>query len=152
MNIVVVFLALSPGLQIQSRVLKLKIESTPANTMWRKLLYSGFETCFGPSTQGAGTETHLKSRFCAILQKKGSLLPFTGNYSFLKLFSLLPFVGSGCMPRMDAVLVATDAAGASINAYITMRLLHCVYYNTYTTLQFVYYNYKNHFNDSLTWN
>ena len=22
----------------------------PANTMWRKLLYSGFETCFGPST------------------------------------------------------------------------------------------------------
>ena len=22
--------------------------------MWRKLLYSGFETCFGPSTQGAG--------------------------------------------------------------------------------------------------
>ena len=26
----------------------------PANTMWRKLLYSGFETCFGPSTQGAG--------------------------------------------------------------------------------------------------
>ena len=22
--------------------------------MWRKFLYSGFETCFGPSTQGAG--------------------------------------------------------------------------------------------------
>ena len=44
----------------------------PANTMWRKLLYSGFETCFGPSTQGAETKTHLKSRFCAIL-KKGAL-------------------------------------------------------------------------------
>ena len=44
-----------------------------ANTMWRKLLYSGFETCFGPSTQGAGTKTHLKSRFClqAILKKRG---------------------------------------------------------------------------------
>ena len=25
-----------------------------SNTMWRKLFYSGFETCFGPSTQGAG--------------------------------------------------------------------------------------------------
>ena len=37
--------------------------------MWRKFLYSGFETCFGPSTQGAGTKTHLKSRFCAILTK-----------------------------------------------------------------------------------
>ena len=35
--------------------------------MWRTFLYSGFETCFGPSTQGAGTKTHLKSRFCAIL-------------------------------------------------------------------------------------
>ena len=35
--------------------------------MWRKLLYSGFETCFGPSTQGAETKTHLKSRFSAIL-------------------------------------------------------------------------------------
>ena len=42
---------------------------SPVNTMWRKLLHSGFETCFGPSTQGAGTKTHLKSRFCAILEK-----------------------------------------------------------------------------------
>ena len=70
----------------------------PANTMWRKLLYSGFhtpkavtyheptvmwlfmighslgrmETCFSPSTQGAETTPHLKSRFClqAILKKK----------------------------------------------------------------------------------
>ena len=42
-----------------------------ANTMWRKLFYSGFETCFGPSTQGAGTKTHLESRFCAILKKRG---------------------------------------------------------------------------------
>ena len=48
----------------------------PANTMWRKLLYSGFETCFGPSTQGAGTKTHLKSRFCAILKKRGAMLEF----------------------------------------------------------------------------
>ena len=48
-------------------------EKWPANTMWRKLLYSGFETCFGPSTQGAGTKTHLKSRFCAILKKRGAM-------------------------------------------------------------------------------
>ena len=63
------------------------------STAWRKLLYSGFETCFGPSTQGAGTqgagtqgagtqgagtqgagtETHLKSRFCAIFLKRGAI-------------------------------------------------------------------------------
>ena len=67
----------------------------PANTMWRKLLYSGFETYFGPSTQGAGTQgagtqgaetqgagtqgagtqgtgtkTHLKFRFLRHLIKK----------------------------------------------------------------------------------
>ena len=48
----------------------------PANTMWRKLLYSGFETCFGPSTQGAGTKTHLKSRFFAILKTRGAMLKF----------------------------------------------------------------------------
>ena len=42
--------------------------------MWRKFLYSGFETCFGPSTQGAGTKTHLKSRFSAILKKSGAML------------------------------------------------------------------------------
>ena len=42
----------------------------PAHTMWHNLLYSGFETCFGPSTQGAGTKTHLKSRFCTILKIK----------------------------------------------------------------------------------
>ena len=41
-----------------------------ANTMRRKLLYSAFESCFGPSTQGAGTRTHLKSGVCAILKKK----------------------------------------------------------------------------------
>ena len=29
-------------------------DSAPAKTMWCKLLYSGFETRFGPSTQGAG--------------------------------------------------------------------------------------------------
>ena len=57
----------------------------PANTMWRKLLYSEFETCFGPSTQGAETKTHLKSRFSAILKKRGAMLkfgigwPFTGH-------------------------------------------------------------------------
>ena len=42
--------------------------------MWRKLFYSGFETCFGPSTHGAGTKTHLKSRFCAILKKGGAIV------------------------------------------------------------------------------
>ena len=42
--------------------------STPSthgtHILWRTLLYSGFETCFGPSTQGAGPKTQLKSRFC----------------------------------------------------------------------------------------
>ena len=49
----------------------------PANTkytVWRQFLYSGIETCFGPSTQGAGAKTHLKSRFCAIFQKRGAML------------------------------------------------------------------------------
>ena len=34
-----------------------------------KLLYAGFETCFGPSTltQGAGPKTHPEPRFRAIL-------------------------------------------------------------------------------------
>ena len=50
--------------------------SWPANTMWRKLLYSGFETSFGPSTQGAETKRHLKSRFCAILKKMGVMYEF----------------------------------------------------------------------------
>ena len=40
----------------------------PANTMWRTLLYSGFETYFGPSTQCAGSKTHLQSIFSAILK------------------------------------------------------------------------------------
>ena len=45
------------------------------NTIWRKLLYSGFEKCFAPSTKGAGTKTHLKSRFCTILKNtKGTML------------------------------------------------------------------------------
>ena len=30
-----------------------------------------FETCFGPSTQGAATKTHLKTRVCAISKKRG---------------------------------------------------------------------------------
>ena len=43
----------------------------PANTMWCKLPFLGFNACFGPSTQFAETETHLKSRLClqAILGK-----------------------------------------------------------------------------------
>ena len=41
----------------------------PVNTMWRILHYAGFEACFGSSTVGAGTETHLESIccLCAIL-------------------------------------------------------------------------------------
>ena len=35
--------------------------------MWLKLLHAGFEMCSGPSTQGAGTNTHLESRWCAVL-------------------------------------------------------------------------------------
>ena len=55
----------------------------PATTMWRKLLYSGFETCFGATTQGAGTQgagtqTHLKFRFCAIFWERRSLLQRCG--------------------------------------------------------------------------
>ena len=41
--------------------------------MWRKFLYSGFETCFGPSTQGAETKTHLKSRL-RHFEKRGAIL------------------------------------------------------------------------------
>ena len=53
-----------------------QVRCSPVNTIWRKCLYSGFETCFGPSTQGAGTKTHLKSRCCAILTKRGAILEF----------------------------------------------------------------------------
>ena len=35
--------------------------------MWLKLLYAGFETCFGPSTQGTGAKTHPESRCSVIL-------------------------------------------------------------------------------------
>ena len=42
-----------------------------ATIMWRKLLNPRFETCLGPSIQGAGAKTHHKSRFCAILKKRG---------------------------------------------------------------------------------
>ena len=41
----------------------------PANTMCRKLVCSGSKTCFGPSTQGAGTKTHLEPRFCVIFNE-----------------------------------------------------------------------------------
>ena len=44
-----------------------------ANTMWRKLLYSGFETCFGPSTQGAGIRYQNTSQIQILrhFEKKG---------------------------------------------------------------------------------
>ena len=57
-----------------SAALSDRYHSWPANKMWRKLLYSRFETCFGPSTQGAGTKTHLKSRVHAILTKRGAVI------------------------------------------------------------------------------
>ena len=41
------------------------------NTMWRKLLYSGFETCFGPSTQGAGTKNTSQIQMLRHFDKKG---------------------------------------------------------------------------------
>ena len=45
----------------------------PANTMSRKLLYSGFETCFGPSTQGAGIRYQNTSQIQILrhFEKKG---------------------------------------------------------------------------------
>ena len=45
------------------------------NTMWRELLYSGFETCFGPSTQGAVTvlgPKHISNPDLCHFGKKGS--------------------------------------------------------------------------------
>ena len=36
-----------------------------------KLLYSGFETCFAPSTFAAGRKTHLESRFWRHFENKG---------------------------------------------------------------------------------
>ena len=40
-------------------------QETECHTMWRKCMYSGFETCFGPSTKvrGSDIKTQLKSRF-----------------------------------------------------------------------------------------
>ena len=43
--------------------------------MGQTRLYAEFETCFGLSTQGAGTKTHLESRFCAILISYNCVLP-----------------------------------------------------------------------------
>ena len=45
----------------------------PANTMWRNLLYSGSETCFGPSTQGAGIRYQNTSQIQILghFEKKG---------------------------------------------------------------------------------
>ena len=50
-------------------------QSGPANTMWRKLLYSGFKTWFCPSTQGAGIRYQNTSQIQIMLashfEKKG---------------------------------------------------------------------------------
>ena len=52
------------------RVLKRGVSNTlvqQSTQMGVTLLYAGSKTCFGASTKGAGTKTHLESRCCAIL-------------------------------------------------------------------------------------
>ena len=60
-----------------SSVLTLQVISS-VNTMWRKRLYSGFETCFGRSTQGAGIRYQNTSQIQILLasnfEKKGGRL------------------------------------------------------------------------------
>ena len=46
-----------------------------ARANWHKLFFPGFKTCFGPSTQGVGTQgaatkTHLESTLCAMWKKR----------------------------------------------------------------------------------
>ena len=45
-------------------------------SMWRKLLYTGFcrfETCFGPSTQGAGTKNTSQIQILRHFERNGKL-------------------------------------------------------------------------------
>ena len=48
--------------------------------MWRELLYSGFETCFGPRTQGAGMRYQNTSQIQILLgrhlKKRSTVLEF----------------------------------------------------------------------------
>ena len=67
-----------------------------------KLLYAEFETCFGPSTQGAGTQgagtkTHLESRCRTILILYN--LCSTGHALFTRLRAWLPGHAPFARPR-----------------------------------------------------
>ena len=69
----------------------------PVNTVWRKLLYSGFETCFGLSTQGAGLRYQNTSQIQILLashcDKRGAMLkcvigrPWSGARDTRSIFS-----------------------------------------------------------------
>ena len=57
------------------------------------------ETCFGPSTQGAeirysNIKIHPKSRFCAILKKRGVILDFE-IHEALRILTSLTFFSKG---------------------------------------------------------
>ena len=86
-----------------------------SNTMWRKLFYSGFETCFGPSTQGAGTKTHLKthlkSRFCAILKKRGAMI-FAGGGDVFTALAVHPAAEGYIIAAADPVF-GSDKSGST---------------------------------------
>ena len=55
---------------------KIRHAQLPANAVWRKLLHSGFETCFGPSTFGAGIRYQNTSQIQILhrFEKKGGAM------------------------------------------------------------------------------
>ena len=69
-----------------------------ANAMRHTLLYSGFETRSGPIAQGAGTKLQLKSRLCAVLNKRGAMFEFAIAGSFSN-----PFVPCVFWPECSRV-------------------------------------------------
>ena len=56
--------------------------------MWRKLLYSGFETCFGPCTQGAGIRYQNTSRIQILRHsdKKGRDISISFTYIYIYIY------------------------------------------------------------------
>ena len=61
----------SSGVPTSDAAMLCSWNASACKSMGFKFLYSGFETCFGwdPRHLGAGSKTHLKSRFCAILKE-----------------------------------------------------------------------------------
>ena len=89
----------------------------PANAMWRKLLYSGFQTCFGPSTQGAGIRYQNTSRIQILLashfEKKGRDLEWAASPpSSWPLADAEAVIGAWPLADAEAEADATSRFGA----------------------------------------